>query len=140
MFYITNNYEGSLKLNNSYFSSNVVFSIFFINILHDQNFSNVTCIDNNDQYVSGTCFYFENILIQKFYSLFIINSMSSSMTPGIIFLDDITTLQLLIQNINETADVFFIFEILYQFFLIYLDSDINKRFCFQGELCAVLGY
>ena len=54
---------------------------------------------------SGTCFYFNNILMQRLYSLYIYACLSSSMAPGLLILDDLVSLQLIMQNVNETANV-----------------------------------
>lgn len=118
LLHIFNNQNGSLKVSNSLFYSNVVLALIYVDILYDQSFFNVNCDYNNNLNVSGSCFYFENVLIQKFSSIFISNSMSKALTPGIIFLDDTETLRKLRKNETETSNVCFIYHINFNFFVI----------------------
>lgn len=97
IFYIENN-KGMLKVSNSYFNSNKVLALIRVKILYQIFFSNVSCVDNNDFSISGSCFYLENICIQNFSFISIENSKSNSLAAGIIFIDDKTTLNTLAIN------------------------------------------
>lgn len=97
IFYIENN-KGMVKVSNSHFNSNKVLALIRVRILYQIFFSNVSCVDNNDFSISGSCFYLENIFIQNFSFISIENSKSNSLSAGIIFIDDQITLNALLIN------------------------------------------
>lgn len=108
LIYIADNTKGHLYLNDSIFHSNVALALLKIQILYELSFFNVSCSDHNNFDISGSCFYFENILLQTFDQTTVRNAKSQIYSSGIIFLGDEATMNTL--NItNETSNVFFIF-------------------------------
>lgn len=104
LIYIADNTKGHLYLNDSAFQSNVAFALIKIQILYELSFFNVSCVDQNNFDISGSCFYFENILLQTFDQLKVFNAKSQIYSSGIIFLGDETTLDSLnISNITSNV-------------------------------------
>lgn len=130
LFYIEKN-KRILNLINCSFISNTALRIFTIKLIYKLVFHIVSCMNNNNALLSpGTCFYFENILMQNFSKILIENTKSDIFASGIIFIDEKTLMNEFI-GFSEDSYVNLKFE--RENLYLKKNLDYHHKFCFSKQ-------